>query len=124
MKYLTLLGIPLTLLVATACLGPKTYGPDEDPQGAAIYAGSNCKLCHGSDLLGTALGPSLADAEENWTVATLAQYFETPAEVIDTNIRLKMVAQEYDTDMPAYDSLLAKHREVLAAWVIEQAQDL
>ena len=122
--FMPLAVVPLALLAATACLGPKEYGPDESPSGEAIYAGSNCSMCHGKDLMGTSLGPSLADAEVNWTVETLMEYFEEPEVVIAKSPRLMLVAQGYSTDMPPYDGLLPKHQRALAEYVIETARGL
>jgi len=116
--------VPTALLAATACLGPTEYGPDEAPSGEAIYAGSNCSMCHGKDLMGTSLGPSLADAEVNWTVETMMEYFQEPEEVVAKTPRLMLLSQDYSTDMPPYDGLLVKHQRVLAEYVIETARGI
>lgn len=121
MKFLPLAALPLTLLAATACLGPKHYSEDEDPDGAAIFAGSNCTMCHGSDLRGTKLGPTLVDVEQHWTVDTLMAYLAAPTEVAEMDARLTQIGHDFSNDMPPYDHLLSKHSRVLATWVIDQA---
>lgn len=122
MKHLPLLAC--AALATAACLAPKHWEEGEAPDGAAIYAGSNCSLCHGSDLAGNSLGPSLADVDEHWTVEKLAAYFEDPALTIERDPRLQMLADEYSAEMPAYDHLFDHHRTVLAEWVIEKAKDM
>ena len=121
MKILLMAALPLTLLAATACLGPAHYAEDESPDGAAIFAGSNCTMCHGSDLRGTKLGPTLVDVEQHWTVDSLMAYLAAPTEVAEMDARLIQIGKDFSNEMPPYDHLLPKHSRVLAQWVIDQA---
>ena len=59
------------------------YNGSEQEQSSEIYVGdllanNRCFTCHGSDLNGTGMGPSLANVSENWKKVNLISYFQNP----------------------------------------------
>ena len=43
-----------------------------------LLANNRCLTCHGKDLNGTGMGPSLANLSDNWNKTDLVGYFKNP----------------------------------------------
>jgi mono/diheme cytochrome c family protein len=76
---------------------------DREHPGYAIYTRRGCNVCHGPDLGGSNMAPSLLDAQEHWTAETFARYLADPDSSVRANERLKQLDAKYSMFvMPAY----------------------
>jgi cytochrome c553 len=61
-----------------------------------------CSNCHGADLSGTNMGPSLKNLTEHWSKQTLITYLRNPMAYMDKE-RFKEYRKKYPSQiMPAY----------------------
>ncbi len=84
----------LVLLVGAAC--------GEDPEGREAYVESGCPRCHGSDLQGTRLGPSLNGLNAHWDREGLTAFLARPDSFRTSDQRLELVAQQFPSPMPTF----------------------
>ncbi len=86
-------GGALLLLACTACSGS---------QGRNVYVASGCVRCHGTDLAGGALGPSLKDVEARWPRDELVRFLESPSDYAAQDGRLGALEKRYPMPMPRF----------------------
>ncbi len=111
----------LLLLPMVACAS--TAIPPENATGAEIYGIADCAGCHGDDFDGTMFGPGLKDVDLHWNPSALAGFFAAPESIIESDARLTELDKEYWFDMPDYDHIPPRQREILAIWLLEQAKE-
>jgi mono/diheme cytochrome c family protein len=99
-----------------------TYAPEKVETDAkpssGIYVGdllanNRCFTCHGNDLNGTGMGPSLANVGDNWNKADLVSYFKNPKAFFN-NPRMAKLKGNFKTDMPAQEKMTQEELEALA----------
>ena len=84
--------------------------------------GSNrCFTCHGSDLNGTGMGPSLANVAENWKKQSLVSYFQNPKAFL-SNARMAVLKEQYNRDMPAQERMTIEELEAVAEYLLNRKQ--
>lgn len=93
--------------------------PSNGAVGAEIYAVSGCAACHGDDLRGSNLAPSLLGLGQYWRRADLAGFFSSPDRAAALESRLGTLGKEYQMVMPPYDHLSAEQRNTLAVWLLQ-----
>jgi mono/diheme cytochrome c family protein len=94
----------LLLLACTACA---------KSQGRNVYVASGCARCHGTDLAGGALGPSLKDLKTRWTRDDLVRFLESPAVYAAQDSRLKALKKRYPMPMPRFAMREETRRELV-----------
>lgn len=93
--------------------------PSNGAVGAEIYAVSGCAACHGDDLRGSNLAPSLRGLGQSWRQADLAGFFSSQNRAVALESRLGTLSKEYQVVMPPYDYLSAEQRDTLAGWLLQ-----
>ena len=88
----------LTVLVFAACgvSGPAPGTPE------ALYIDLGCAKCHGVDRQGQRSGPPLNALADRWQEESLLEYFNDPKAVMESNPRLKYMAENFPIVMPGY----------------------
>ncbi len=82
--------------------------------------GSNrCFTCHGKDLNGTGMAPSLANVSENWKKNSLVSYFQNPKAFL-SNPRMAVLAEKYNRDMPAQERMTMEELEAVAEYLLNR----
>ncbi|MDA3861474.1 MAG: cytochrome c [Melioribacteraceae bacterium] len=80
--------------------------------------GSNrCFTCHGEDLNGTGMGPSLVNVSENWKKASLVSYFQNPKAFLN-NPRMLVLKNKYNREMPAQGSMTVEELDAVAEYLL------
>jgi mono/diheme cytochrome c family protein len=98
---------------------PQTDMTSEDLSGMDLIVKINCTTCHGNDLTGTRMGPSLYNVSEFWSRERLINYLRNPASFADTD-RLKRYKEEYPgIFMPAYSQIEVKDLGKIADFLLE-----
>lgn len=103
------------LALAACSKAPKSSAP---PDGAALFVGQNCSVCHGPDGAGTKLGPTLRGKQPFWTREKLATYLRDPQALIRADERLKTQAEQYSLPMVSFVTLTLEERLALADHVL------
>jgi len=78
-----------------------------------LLANNRCFTCHGNDLNGTGMGPSLANVSDNWNKVDLVSYFKNPKGFFN-NPRMAKLRDNFKTDMPAQEKMTHEELEALA----------
>ncbi len=91
-------------------------------QSSEIYVGdllanNRCFTCHGNDLNGTGMGPSLANVSDNWKKVNLISYFQNPKAFL-SNPRMAILKEKYNRDMPAQERMTQEELEALADYLL------
>ncbi len=82
--------------------------------------GSNrCYTCHGKDLNGTGMGPSLAKVGDNWKKVSLVSYFQNPKAFLN-NTRMAVLKEQYNRDMPAQERMTMEELEAVAEYLLNR----
>ncbi len=82
--------------------------------------GSNrCFTCHGKDLNGTGMAPSLANVSDNWKKNNLVSYFQNPKAFL-SNPRMAVLAEKYNRDMPAQERMTLEELEAVAEYLLNR----
>lgn len=82
-----------------------------------LLANNRCYTCHGNDLNGTGMGPSLAKISENWEKISLVSYFKNPQAFL-SNPRMAVIKENYNRDMPAQETMTQEELETLADYLL------
>lgn len=82
-----------------------------------LLASNRCYTCHGNDLNGTGMGPSLAKISENWEKISLVSYFKNPQAFL-SNPRMAVIKENYNRDMPAQETMTQEELETLADYLL------
>lgn len=82
-----------------------------------LLANNKCYVCHGRDLNGSGMGPSLANLSKNWKAENLASYLENPKAFLN-NPRMAILKDKFGTEMPAAKDLTSEELNALAEYLI------
>ncbi len=82
-----------------------------------LLANNKCFTCHGRDLNGSSMGPSLAKVIDNWKKPSLVSYLQNPKAFLN-NPRMVPFLEKYSREMPAIDMLSKKELEVIADYLL------
>ncbi|MCF6270004.1 MAG: cytochrome c [Melioribacteraceae bacterium] len=94
---------------------------DQSPEKYAeeLMANNKCFTCHGKNLEGARMGPSLANVKENWEKGDLVSYFKNPKAFL-SNPRMAVLKDKYSKEMPAQDKLSHKELDALAEYLLHR----
>ena len=97
---------------------PQSNMTSEDLNGQELTAKLGCVNCHGSDLNGTKMGPSLHDVKDNWTRDKLINYLRNPSSYMDSD-RFKEFQQQYPgINMPSFNNIQVKDLGKVAEYLL------
>ena len=82
-----------------------------------LLANNRCFTCHGNDLNGTGMGPSLANVSDNWKKVNLVSYFQNPKAFL-SNPRMAALSEKYNRSMPAQERMSIEELEALADYLL------
>lgn len=82
-----------------------------------LLANNKCYVCHGRDLNGSGMGPSLANLSANWKADNLVSYLENPKAFLN-NPRMAVLKDKFGTEMPAVKGLSSEELKALAEYLI------
>jgi cytochrome c553 len=128
--FLVLFILLFLLQRATNEPGKNTTGPMSNPVSQDMTANENmspvelinklgCRNCHGQDLAGTKMAPSLLGLQKYWSKDQLTNYLRNPSSFMDSD-RFKEYRQQYpNMVMPSFNNInvqeLGKISEYLLA---------
>ncbi len=84
-----------------------------------LMKNNRCYTCHGKDLNGTGMGPSLANIGNNWNKINLVSYFQNPKAFL-SNSRMAVLAEKYKNEMPAQKKMTLEELELVAEFLINK----
>lgn len=84
-----------------------------------LLGSSSCFICHGKDLNGTGMGPTLANLSDNWKKPNLVSYFQNPKAFL-SNPRMVVLKEKYNRDMPAQESMTIEELEAVAEYLLNR----
>ena len=110
--------VPALLFTFASC--SMREQPAAGATGAEIYKASACATCHGEDLSGTGLAPTLVGLSANWTPDALAKFLGSPDPARVRSSRQAKLDLEFSADMPTYDNLSAEELIRLAGFLLAE----
>jgi len=90
----------------------------EELDGMALIQKAGCTSCHGSDLKGTSLAPSLFAAKEYWSRDKLINYLRNPSSYSGDS-RFEKYKEIYRTIMPAFNNIDVKQLGIIADYLLQ-----
>lgn len=84
----------------------------------ALFSKSGCVTCHGADLTGTAMAPSLVSVKEFWKRDALINYLRNPSSY-STDKRFVEYKQQYKSIMPSYNNVDVKDLGKMADYLLQ-----
>jgi cytochrome c553 len=88
--------------------------------GDKLYLSFGCVKCHGTDMTGTNMAPSLKGMKEFWTRDNLINYLRNPNSFMDSD-RFKVYNQKYPNGiMPSFGNKDVKDLGKIADFLITQ----
>jgi cytochrome c553 len=110
------LGVFVILFVVQRALQHETPAPAMSPQtgmssepantestGESLISELGCINCHGNDLGGTTMAPSLHGLASNYTKEQLVSYLQNPSSQANSD-RFKIMREKYRGAMPSFDN--------------------
>lgn len=89
----------------------------EQMDGMELITKTGCTSCHGGDLKGTAMAPSLFEAKNYWTRDKLINYLRNPSSY-SGDARFDAYRQKYRALMPSYNNIDVKQLGVIADYLL------
>lgn len=83
----------------------------------SLLANNRCLVCHGRDLSGSGMGPSLANVNANWNATNLASYLENPKAFLDSP-RMAVLEDKYSSVMPAVKNLTQEEINAIVEYLL------
>jgi len=94
--------------------------PTGDQTALSLINANGCTSCHGQELKGSNLGPSLAGLKEFWSSReSLINYLRNPNSFMDKD-RFKDYRQKYNSVMPPFNNLDVKDLGKIADYLLTQ----
>ena len=91
---------------------------EEQQSGLTLIKNNGCTSCHGNDLKGTNLAPSLYTAGKYWDRDGLINYLRNPSDFSGED-RFEELKQKYNnTIMPSYGNLNVKDLGKMADYIL------
>ena len=98
---------------------PQSNMSSENISGKDLISRIGCYNCHGSDLAGTAKGPSLAGINEFWSRDQLINYLRNPNSFMSSE-RFKNYQGKYpNVIMPSYNNIDVKDLGKIAEYLLQ-----
>ncbi len=92
-----------------------TEGQD---QGLALINRAGCINCHGADLRGTQMAPSLVNVKEYWKRGDLINYLRNPSSY-SSEKRIVEYKNTYNSIMPPYQNIDVKDLGKMADYILK-----
>ena len=92
----------------------KTKTPDQ------LVATLGCTGCHGSDLAGTRMAPTLHNIKQNWTRDDLINYLRNPSSYMDSERFKNFKAQYQSIIMPSFSNIDIKDLGKIADYLLQK----
>ncbi len=97
---------------------PQTNMTSEELTGEQLVSQLGCVNCHGSDLNGTKMGPSLHAVKDNWSRDKLINYLRNPSSYMDAD-RFKEFQKQYPgVNMPSFGNIQVKELGKVAEYLL------
>lgn len=103
----------------------ETQNTGDKPQstdGLTLINNNGCISCHGADLQGTNLAPSLYNADEYWDRAGLINYLRNPNDFSGDD-RFEAYKDKYNVIMPAYGNIDVKDLGKMADYILNLKEE-
>ncbi len=104
------------VLAAAAC-GPSEEELTQAASGRRLYRREGCVACHGLDLGGTAMAPTLDHVARHWSRDDLAKFLADPEPWVARDGRLRRLRQAHPTSMRGFPYLSDAERRDLAVFL-------
>ncbi|MGE5429974.1 MAG: c-type cytochrome [Syntrophomonadaceae bacterium] len=92
---------------------------DKEMSAMTLVKNNGCTSCHGSDLKGTNLAPSLINVKQNWNRDELISYLRNPSSFMDSE-RFNEFRQRYSSVvMPPFSNLDIKDLGKIADYLMK-----
>lgn len=91
---------------------------EENLDGMALITKIGCVSCHGSDLNGSPMAPSLLSVKEYWTRDNLINYLRNPSSY-NGDKRFENYKQMYNRVMPSYNNIDVKQLGTIADYLLQ-----
>ncbi|PIQ08317.1 MAG: hypothetical protein COW71_12445 [Ignavibacteriales bacterium CG18_big_fil_WC_8_21_14_2_50_31_20] len=135
-KWVTVFLILFVLLLALSKLTNKdekssaanyseeNVNPNETVQINAekLISQNKCLTCHGRDLGGSGMGPSLTNLSDNWEKDALINYLKDPSSFLNI-ARMAVLREKYGSDMPAVKNLSNDEISAIAEFLLKLKRD-
>ena len=97
---------------------PQSNMTSEDLSGQELTSKLGCVNCHGTELNGTKMGPSLHNVKDNWTRDNLINYLRNPSSYMDSD-RFKEFKRQYPgVIMPSFNNIQVKDLGKVAEYLL------
>ena len=87
-----------------------------------LISQNRCLTCHGRDLGGSGMGPSLTNLSDNWERDALINYLKNPSSFLNT-ARMAVLREKYGSDMPAVKNLNNDELTAIAEFLLKLKRD-
>lgn len=103
-----------------AMLGYDSMGNQNTEQldGMGLITKIGCTSCHGKDLKGTAMAPSLYEVKNYWTRDKLINYLRNPSSY-SGDARFDAYREKYRALMPSYNNIDVKQLGIIADYLLQ-----
>ncbi len=95
----------------------EAMGNNTSNEGLALANKIGCTNCHGAELRGSGMAPSLVAVKDYWKRDELINYLRNPSSY-GNNERIAKYKEEYRSVMPAYDNIDVKELGKITDYII------
>jgi len=99
-------------------MGSSMTQSESQDDNLALFNKVGCVSCHGADLKGTGMAPSLVSAKDFWKRDALINYLRNPSSY-STDSRFVEYKQQYKSIMPSYDNVDVKELGKMADYILQ-----
>jgi cytochrome c553 len=93
---------------------------NQDMTPADLITKLGCRNCHGQDLQGTRMAPSLAGLKQYWSKDQLTNYLRNPSSYRDSE-RFKEYEQQYpNMVMPSFNNINVQELGKISEYLLQQ----
>jgi mono/diheme cytochrome c family protein len=119
MRRLAAIVIPL-LVMSLGCATRPPADPEVVRLGRQVYGEEGCAACHGFDLRGAQMAPSLENLSRHWDAASLEHFLRAPNEVKASSSRLRKLDERYAAKMPGVFNHDSERLRALVTFLLDQ----
>ncbi len=98
---------------------PQTNMTSEELTGEQLVSQLGCVNCHGSDLSGTKMAPSLHNVKNNWSRDKLINYLRNPSSYMDADRFKEFKSQYPGVIMPSFGNIEVKELGKVAEYLLK-----
>ncbi len=98
---------------------PQSNMSSQDLTAEQLVSKLSCTTCHGTDLKGTKMGPSLYRVSESWTRDKLINYLRNPTSFSDTERFQKYTEEFPGMIMPTFGHINVKDLGKIADYLLK-----